>query len=324
MRAVVVPEAGGVELRTVADPEPRDGEVVVQIVAAAINRRDLRIVEPESRWSFPRPFVLGSDGAGIRTDTGEEVIICPSLAWGEDQSAPEPDWRILGGPDDGTFAELVSVPAENLFPRPPGFSWQEAAALPLAGLTAYRALFPVGGLREGETVLVLGAGSGVSTLAVPLAAQAGARVIVTSSSDEKIARARSLGADAGVNYASGEWVDEVRELTGGGGVDLVVDSVGATWMDSLRCLRRGGRMAVFGANGGAHVDVDVRFTFFNWLSILGTAMGSLADFAALLAMVERASWRPAVDSVRPLAETADAFARIEAQAHFGKLVLQVR
>src|SRR5213078_2394319 len=134
----------------------------------------------------------------VRRDTGEEVVIYPGLGWGDGEDAAGPDWRILGGPDDGTYAELVEVPAENVFPKPVRFSWEEAAAFPLADLTAYRALFPVGGLQAGETVLVLGAGSGVTTLAVPLAAQAGARVLVTSSSEEKIQRARELGATGGV------------------------------------------------------------------------------------------------------------------------------
>ena len=182
----------------------------------------------------------------MRRDTGEEVVIYPSLHWGHREAAPGPDFQILGGPSNGTYAELVAVPEANVFPKPARLSWEEAAAMSLAGLTAYRALFARGGLVTGETVLVLGAGSGVSTFVVQLAAQAGARVLVTSSSDEKIERSRALGAEGGVNYATGDWVAEVKEL---GGADLVVDSVGSTWPQSLECLRPGGRLVVFGATG---------------------------------------------------------------------------
>ncbi len=248
-------------------------------------------------------------------------MIYPGLGWGDREDAAGPDWRILGGPDNGTYAELVKVPRANVFPKPQRLSWEEAAAFPLAGLAAYRALFSVGGLRDVETLLVLGAGGGVSTLAVPLAAQAGARVFVTSSREEKIARARELGAEAGVLYTQGDWPDEIRELTAGRGVDIVLDSVGSTWADSLRCLRRGGRLLVLGGTGGPTVEVDVRFVYLSWLSILGTTMGSGRDFGALLRMVEDGSWSPVVDSVRPLAEAEAAHDRMASGLHFGKLVL---
>jgi zinc-binding alcohol dehydrogenase/oxidoreductase len=323
VHAVLVREGGELSFEQVDDPRGGPGRVVVELRAAAVNRRDLLVRQPPGpAYQFPLPLVPGSDGAGIRRDTGEEVVLYPGLGWGEREDAAGPDWRILGGPDDGTYAELVEVPEENVFPKPARFSWEEAAAFPLAGLTAYRALFPVGRLTRGETVLVLGAGSGVTTLAVPLAAQAGARVLVTSSSEEKIDRARGLGAAAGVLYTEGDWPEAVRELAGGG-VDLVVDSVGTTWPDSLRCLRRGGRLAVFGGTGGANVELDVRGLYLNWLSILGTTMGSARDFAGLLRMVDEGAWRPAIDSVRPLAEADAAHERLRAGEHFGKLVLAV-
>ena len=190
----------------------------------------------------------------MRRDTGAEVVINPSLALGATaRRRPGPDFQILGGPRDGTYAELVAVPEANVFPKPTRLSWEEAAAMSLAGLTAYRALFARGGLVTGETVLVLGAGSGVSTFVVQLAAQAGARVLVTSSSDEKIERSRALGAEGGVNYATSDWVAEVKEL---GGADLVVDSVGSTWPQSLECLRPGGRLVVFGATGGTEATLS--------------------------------------------------------------------
>ena len=210
------------------------------------------------------------------------------------------------------------MPEVNVFPKPVRLSWEEAAALPLAGLTAYRALFSRGGLRAGETVLVLGAGSGVSTFAVQLAAQCGARVLVSSSSDAKLERAKALGADGGVNYASEDWVAAVKAL---GGADLVIDSVGSTWAESVDCLRPGGRVVVFGATGGTEATLAVRPFYFAQMSLLGTMMGSPADFAGLLDALEAGSWRPVVDSVTPLAEVATALAKQESGTQFGKLVL---
>jgi zinc-binding alcohol dehydrogenase/oxidoreductase len=325
VEAVVLSEFGGPEvLRSgqLSDPDPAAGEVVVELRAAALNRRDTGI-RRGAYGDFELPLVLGSDGAGVRRDTGDEVVILPSLRWGEREDASAPEFGILGGPEDGTYAELVKVPAENVWPKPSRLTWEEAAALPLAGLTAYRALFARARLTAGETVLVLGAGSGVSSFAVQLARQADARVFITSSSAEKIERACGLGADAGVAYTGGDWPEEVRELTGGIGVDVVVDSVGATWPDSLRCLRRGGRAVVFGATGGAEATLNARPFYLEHLSLLGTTMGSPRDFAGLLAALERGEWSPVVDSVRPLGEAAAAHERMERGEHFGKLVLRV-
>jgi NADPH:quinone reductase-like Zn-dependent oxidoreductase len=223
----------------------------------------------------------------------------------------------------GTYAELVSVPAENVYPMPRRLSWHEAAAFPLAGLTAYRALFSRGRLRAGESALVLGAGSGVSTIAVALASQAGARVVVTSSSAEKIERAVGLGAVAGVDYTDGDWVAAARELADGRGYDVVIDAIGATWPDSLRCLAPAGRLVVFGATAGASAQIEVRPFYFGQHAILGTTMGSPRDFELLLKAIDTGSWSPVIDSVRPLAEAAAAHERMEAGAHFGKLVLAI-
>jgi zinc-binding alcohol dehydrogenase/oxidoreductase len=305
----------------VTDPEPAAGEVVVELRAAAVNRRDTA-VRRGAYGDFPLPLTPGSDGAGIRRDTGEEVVIHPALRWGDREDTSGPEFGILGGPEDGTYAELVKIPAENVYPKPANLSWEEAATLAVAGLTAYRALFTRAGLAQGETVLVLGAGSGVATFAVPLATQAGARVLVTSSSAEKIERARELGASGGVDYTDGDWPEAVRELAGGG-VDVVLDSVGTTWNDSLRCLRAGGRAVVMGATGGGQSELDVRPFYLRHLSLLGTTLGSPRDFQRFLEIVAEASWRPVIDSVLPLAEAAAAHERMEAGEHFGKLVLAV-
>jgi len=319
MQAVRVHEGGELRYEEAPAPGPAAGEVVVELRTAALNRRDLLVCK--GVYPFPLPLVPGSDGAGVRRDTGEEVVILPSLYWGSSEASGGPDFQILGGPRDGTYAELVTVPAENLFPRPTRLSWEEAAAFPLAGLTAYRALFARGALKAGETVLVLGAGSGVSTFAVQLAAQAGARVLVTSSAEEKIERAMALGADAGVLYTSGDWAGAVRELTAGRGVDLVLDSVGSTWPDSLRAVCRGGRVVVFGATGGTEALLQVRPFYLEWLTLLGTTMGSPGDFRGLLAMLEEGTWAPVVDSVFPLAEATKAQVRLTGPEHFGKVVL---
>jgi len=320
VQAVRVHEGGELRFEQAEDPVVGPGEVVVELRFAGLNRRDLLVAR--GVYPFPLPLVPGSDGAGVRRDTGEEVVIYPGLHWGEREDAPGERWEILGGPSDGTYAELVKVPEANVAPRPKRFSWEESAVFALGGLTAYRALFSRAGLRSGETVLLLGAGSGVTSLGVSLAAQAGARVLVTSSSTEKIERAKELGAEGGVLYTEGGWPEEVKALAGGG-VDVVLDSVGSTWADSARCLRPGGRLVVFGATGGTEVALEVRPFYFGQLSMLGTMMGSPRDFAGLMEMVIEGKWRPVLDSVRPLEEAGAALERLESGDHFGKLALAV-
>lgn len=319
MQAVRVHEGAELRYETVPDPQSARGEAVVELKAAGVNRRDLLV--RTGIYPFPLPLIPGSDGAGVRRDTGEEVVILPAVGWGEREDAPGPDFAILGGPRDGTYAELIALPEENLFPKPAALSWEEAAAFPLAAVTAYRGLFSRGGLQAGETLLVLGAGSGVSTFAVQLAAQAGARVIVTSSSDEKIERAKALGADEGVNYATTEdWPAALQEL---GPVDLAFDSVGSTWQQSLDSVRAGGRVVVFGGTGGTEVTLQVRPFYFKQQSLYGTQLGSPRDFEQLLLMLGEASWRPVIDSVRPLTEAEAALERLQSGEHFGKLVLTI-
>ena len=333
MQAIRMSEPGGPEvlvLDTVADPEPGPGEVVVALKAAALNRRDVFVRKGVAK--VPLPLTPGSDGAGVVSavgdgvkgvSEGDEVIILPSLAWGDDQRAPGRGFRILGGPDQGTYAQQIVIPAENVYARPGRLSWHEAAALPLAGLTAWRALFSRARVQPGETVLVIGIGGGVATFAMHLAKAAGCKVVVTSSSDEKLAKAAALGADVGVNYATAgdEWAAAVKEANGGG-VDVVIDSVGSTWAGSVDSCAPGGRVVVFGGTGGAKVEMMVRPMTLGQVSLLGTTMGSPMEFGQLLAAVEAQSWVPVIDSVRPLADAAAAHEREEAGLHFGKLVLE--
>ncbi|WP_354700583.1 Quinone oxidoreductase 1 [Paraconexibacter sp. AEG42_29] len=325
MRAVVLEQFGGPEVlacREHPDPEPRDGWVVVDLKACALNWHDCLV----RRGQYPGvsfPHVIGSDGAGTRSDTGEAVVILPSLGWGDDERAPGPGWEILGDVTPGTYAERVAVPVDCVFPAPAGWSFTDAAALPLAGLTAHRALFARGGLQSGETVLILGAGGGVASVAISLAHAAGARVLVTTSSEEKLELACALGADGGAFYGDAGWPDAIRELTGGRGADLTFDSVGS-WHDPLTATAAGGRLVTFGATQAAATEVDVRRLYFAQQSILGTTMGSPRDFAALLELVGRMpGWRPLVDRILPLDAAAEAHRVMEERRHSGKIVLHL-
>ncbi len=323
MQAVVLHQfgaAGNLRPDHFPDPVAEPGWVVVRLRAAALNWHDVLV--RQGRYASPLPHVIGSDGAGERVDTGEPVMVLPSLWWGPDEAAPGPDWQILGDHHPGTYADLVRVPAECVVPKPAGWSWTEAAALPLVGLTTYRALFTRGRLCSGESVLVLGAGGGVATTAVTLAAGIGATVVVTSSSDEKIARARELGAAGGVRYTDPDWGPAARKLSPGGhGFDLVLDPVGA-WRDALGTLRLGGRLVVLGANRADQAVVDVRRFYFGQYDLLGTTMGSPRDFAGLLTLIDAQKMPPPViDRTYPLAEAAAAHERMESGEGFGKLVL---
>jgi NADPH:quinone reductase-like Zn-dependent oxidoreductase len=251
------------------------------------------------------------------------VVINPSLNWGPDESVSGPGWSILGWPTDGTLAEAVVVPAEQVAPKPAHLGWEEAAALPLAGLTAYRALVTRARLLPGETVLVHGIGGGVALLALQLARVIGARVMVTSTSDEKLARAKSLGAEAGANSHSSDWVAAAREWAGGQGVDVVVDSLGGDYLaQSLQALRRGGRLVSFGRTQSSSATIDVRALFWHELSLLGSTMGSPRDFAGLLALVNQHQLHPVIDKVYSLEDGCWAFQRLSQGQQFGKIVIR--
>jgi zinc-binding alcohol dehydrogenase/oxidoreductase len=327
VRAVELRAFGGPDALVPAelpDPEPGPGEVRVDLVAAALNHRD--------RWirigrKVALPAVLGSDGAGVVSavgpgaagvHVGDEVVINASLAWGDREEAPGPDFRILGVPDQGTYAERIVVAADQVRARPPNLSWAEAAALSLAGLTAWRAVVTHGEARPGRTLLVPGAGGGVATFAIQIAAALGARVLVTSSSAGKLERARELGAAAGVLYSEGDWAQRVAP------VDAVVDGVGApVWEGALEALAPGGRLVNFGDTARETATVPLSTLYFKYLRIQGTTMGSPREFDALLAHAREARWRPVVDSVFPLADAARAHERLEAPDRFGKVVLAI-
>ncbi len=325
MRASVLSsfgDAGQLRPAIIPDPAERPGWVTVRLVASALNWHDVLV--REGRYDSPLPHVIGADGAGRRADTGEEVVILPSLSWGDDESAPGSDWEILGDRTPGTYAEAVSVPEECVFPKPAGLGWFEAAALPLVGVTVYRALHTRGRLRAGESVLILGAGGGVATMALSLANAIGARAWVTSSTRDKIDRAIASGAVDGVSYASQEWAAEAKRMSPSGrGFDVVLDSVG-TWQDSIAALRPGGRLVVLGASRAEHAQLAVRPFYFGQYELVGTTMGSVHDFAGLLRLMATASVAPPViDSVYPLDRAADAHTHLESGAAFGKIVLGI-
>ena len=323
MDAVVMREYGDasvLHLDEVPAPATETGWVTVQLQASALNWHDVLV--RQGRYSSPLPHVLGADGAGTRIDTGEEVVLLPSLWWGDDASAPGTNFEILGDHRWGTYAEAVRVPVDCVAPKPRGLSWEQAAALPLVGVTTWRALHTRGRLRAGENLLVLGAGGGVATMAVCLARAMGARVVVTSSSDAKIEQAVSLGAAGGVRYTDPDWVEAARALSlAGRGFDLVLDSVG-TWAESLACLRPGGRLVVLGASRAESVVLEPRPFYFGQFELIGTTMGSPRDFRALLDLFHTGQVAPPpIARTFPLAEAADAHRFLESGGGFGKVVL---
>ena len=336
MKAMVVHEIGGPEklsYEDAPDPEPGPGETVLRLHAAALNRRDVFVTRGQYPGAKPEalPVILGSDGSGEVVargdgaggpDEGTEVVINPALYWGDDPRKPGKEYRILGLPDEGTFAQLVKVPSENVFPKPSHLSHEEAAAIPLGALTAYRALVTRGGIEKGETVVVPGIGSGVATLVVQMAAALGARLFVTSGEDEKIEKAKELGAEGGVNYNSEDWSRELKSMTGG--VDLAVDHVGGEAFDAMVSLARpGSRIVTFGATAGPKVTVVMPRIFLKHLTILGTAMGTNEEFGAMLDLFAEHGLRPTINETFPLQETAAAMEYMEEGSGIGKIVLDI-
>ena len=318
------------ELQELPDPVPAAGEVVIDLVTAAFNRRDWWIWR---ETSTPVPVTLGSDGAGRVAAVGagvegiapgDEVVIDPALGWGDDEGAAADAFDILGSPTQGTFAERVVVPAINVHPRPPGLSWEESAAFPLAGLTAWRATVTCAGAAPGRRLLVTGGGSGVSTCCLQIAHALGAKVWVTSGSDAKIARCVELGAQGGFRYDDPDWPAQVRAATGGEGVHAVIDSFGADgWAQALGALTRGGAIVNYGDTGGETAVIPVIELYWQWRSVIGTTMGSPREFRALCEHMATGAWRPAIDSVHALEDIAAAARRLTDPERFGKVVLRI-
>ena len=330
MQALTFTAVNEITFTTAPEPQPAAGEAVVAIRAAALNHRDVWIKTGQYaglKW----PCQPGSDGAGVVMAVGDgvdaawsgrEVVINPSFDWGSDEQTQGPNFTILGLPRAGTLAEKISVPVAQLSAKPAHLSWEEAAALPLAGLTAYRAVFARARLRAGERVLVTGIGSGVAWFALQFAVVCGADVWVTSSSAEKIAKAIALGAKGGFHYTRVGWAVEATKIAGM--FDVIVDSAGgAGFGDLIDLAAPGGRIVFFGGTRGNSPALPLRKIFWRQLSLLGTTRGSPADWSAMLEFVALHRVRPVVSEVFPLARAGEAFALMERGGQCGKIVVRI-
>ncbi|HEY4111470.1 zinc-binding dehydrogenase [Puia sp.] len=349
MKALVIAEKGKpLQLLPVDDKTAGPGQALVRVHAAALNHRDLWIQKGQYA-GLKYPIIPGSDGAGVvaavggsagasggsgagRADgsgagadwVGKEVIIDPALNWGHDPGFQHPtDFKILGLPDDGTLAEYVVAPLANLALKPAHLSFEEAAALPLAGLTAWRALMTRGRLQAGERVLITGIGGGVALFALQYAVAAGARVYVTSSSEEKLSRAVAMGAVGGVNYKSADWVGNLRSKEGG--FDVVIDGAAGDGVNELLDLAApGGRLVFYGATRGNPSSVVWRRMFWKQLNVLGSTMGDPQDFAEMMEFVGQYKIRPVVDRVFAMEEGEAAFRHMDEGGQFGKIVIKIK
>ncbi len=301
------------------EPAPREDQVIVELKAAGLNRRDVFITQ----GLYPKityPIILGSDGVGVQGE--REVIINPSIGWGDDPLIQAEGYHIVGLPENGTFAERIAIEKGQLYDKPPHLSWEQAAALPLAALTAYRALFTRGSLQAGERVLISGVGGGVALFALQFALAAGAEVYVTSGSEEKLDKATAMGAKGGANYRSESWD---KELAGqSGGFDLIIDSAGGDgFARLLKTCRPGARVVTYGGTRGYVNKLSPQLIFWRQLTIMGTTMGTDREFADMLAFVNRHQIVPVVDRVFDLAEGPEAFARMDQGLQFGKIVFRI-
>lgn len=333
MKAIVLDRTlpQGISFQNVTLGPLGDHDVRVEVAAAALNHRDEWC--RQGKYSNLKDWVvLGSDGSGIVVEAGKsvdhswvgrEVIVNPALHWGENQGAQGPDFRILGMPDHGTFAEYVQVSGDRIYSKPDHLNLLEAAALPLAGLTAYRSLFYQGGLKPGQKVLVTGIGGGVAQFVLQFALAQKAIVYVSSSSQDKLEAALALGAKGGFIYSEPDWVQEAKSLTGG--FDLVIDSaMGSTLGNLLEVIRPGGKLVFFGATLGNPSELNVRKIFWNQITLKGTTMGSDRDFEEMLDFVTHHHIKPIVDRIFDFDQAQAAFERMQQGDQFGKLVLKVK
>lgn len=332
-------DRNAVRLEEVALPEPGPGEVRLRVHACALNWLDVGVRRGPKFGAVPLPLIGGGDIAGLVEALGpgvsgwregDEVLVYPLVACGRCELCRRglpttcPEQRIIGEHRSGGLARFCVVPEANLLPKPAGLSFVEAAALPVVYMTAWHMLIEVGLLQAGENVLILGAGGGVASAGIQLARHAGARVLATTSREEKAARARALGASLVFNYREEDWVARVLEATHGRGVDLVQDNVGAaTWPSALRCLARNGRLVSCGSHSGATVELDIGQIYHRQLRILGSNGGTYDGLARALALVEAGHLRPVVDAVLPLEQIHEGHRLLEEGEHFGKVVIDL-
>lgn len=312
------------------DPAPRKGEVLIKLQTAALNRRDVFI----TYGSYPGielPAIPGSDGAGVIAGLGEgvsgfaegdDVIINPGLNWGDDLHKKGRNFHILGVPSNGTFAEYMTVQADHVYPKPQHLTTEKAAALPLAGLTAYRAVVTKGQVQAGDKVLVPGAGGGVATYLIQFASALGAHVYVTSSDPGKLAKAKELGAVMGVDYTKDEWHKDIKQHSGG--IDLVLDSIGGeVFKRYLSVLNIGGRIVSFGATKGPVPELVMPKLFLKEITLYGSTMGSNPEFRDMLQLVSDKHIEPVIDAVHPITDISHAQHDLEAGRNFGKILLKI-
>ncbi len=341
MKALAFNEFGGPEklrLQDVPDPKIGPGDVLVRVRACGLNHLDLFVREGIPALKTPLPFWSGCDIAGDVAEVGsavqgvkvgDRVAINPNLTCGRCEFCLQGEdslcvrYGILGEHEPGGFAELVRVRGGNVLPLPDHVAYEDAAAFILVNLTAWRMVVTQAAVRPGEDVLILGVGGGVSSAAVQIAKLCGARVWVTSSSDAKLERARALGADEGINYATADWAKVVLEKTARRGVDVLIENVGAsTWRQSLRSLKKGGRLVTCGATTGPIGETDIRIVFWNQLRIIGSTMGNRKEFDAVMTQLFRGRLKPIVDDVVPLEDGAAAQKKLAEGKQFGKIVLK--
>jgi zinc-binding alcohol dehydrogenase/oxidoreductase len=316
----------GLSLGEFKEPEVDMGNVKVKLKTAGLNRRDLMVLT-RHKEDKP-PLIVGSDGAGIVVETGsdvkgistgDEVIINPGLGWRNNSDVPPAGFEIVGLPDHGTFAEYITLPAENIVVKPKHLSWEEAGVLSLAALTAYRVLFTRAKVKDGDTVLVPGIGSGVGTFLLKFAKAAGAKVIVTSRSKEKLEKAEALGADITL-LTNSDWNEELKDEK----VDIVIESIGrATFEKSLKAVRKGGTIVTFGATTEDEVEIDIRQFFYGQYNLLGSTMGSGEEFSEMLQFIADHDIHPVVDTVYSIEDYEDAFLRLKNSENLGKIAFRI-
>ncbi|GAB2554378.1 zinc-binding dehydrogenase [Spirosoma aerophilum] len=338
MKAILLAEKNQpVQLIDAPVPTAGPGDVRINVNAAALNHRDV-FVQQGLYPGIKLPTILGSDGAGVVVEVGEgvdrawlgqSIIINPAMHWGSNPHFYGPDFRILGMPDNGTFAEYVVVGQKYIHHKPAHLSFEQAAALPLAGLTAWRALMTRAALHtsgSSEKVLITGIGGGAALFALQFAVAAGAEVWVTSGSEEKLAKAKELGAKGGVNYRDPDWAKSLMTQTGGGRgyFDVIIDSAGgAGFAKLIDVAASGGRIAFFGGTTGNITDIVPPKVFFKQLSIFGTTMGTEHEFTDMLSFVDAHKIVPVVDEVFSLTDIEEAMKKMDTGKQFGKIVLKI-
>lgn len=329
MKALVLKEDMSLVISDIVKPVPAKNEVLVNVATSALNHRELWI----QQGLYPGmqlPCILGADGAGTVVELGEyvdkawlgkEVIIYPAYAWGEHESAPSREFRVLGMPDPGTMADFIKVPAEHLIIKPDYLSWEEAAAIPVASLTAWRALNRHGQIKKGDNVLVTGIGGGVAQAGLAIALAFGAHVYVTSSSPEKIASAKSIGAQGGVNYKDEDWHIQLKEISGG--IDIVLDSSPSAVLDNyFKFMNYGGRIVAYGSTGSRKTTINISKFFLRHIHFIGTAMGSPNEFKDLIQFMESNTIKPLVHATFNFENAIDAFVELKTGQQIGKIVIR--